>query len=307
MIETDEKLVLKLESENRRLKNMILDLEYQIQETEIQNSILNDEILKTKQQKSGKSQKNVANQLDDLRHQLSSIHHKTQDSEILSHFYHDILKSKKKDLAFLKTEISELKSSISPKDSFDSLNQQLAQKHEEIESNTQMLDVLEKEEKLVKSRHAELKQTLGITGSIKQQSPPQTAKQWKDEKTIRTKLIEARTAAESLRNELADAENNLRVLKADNTYGTGDREGLARSLFAEINLADTTEDRSLEAAYQAESALSERLSRELAEIRETTKAIKLHREKCYERQKKQYDIAVSQQWLETLQQHLESN
>ena len=307
MIETDEKLILKLESENRNLKNKILDLEFQNQETEIENIILNDEISNTKQQKSSKSQKITASELDDLRHQLSSIRHQSRETEILTHYYHNLLKNKKKDLSFLKIEINELKSSISPKDSYESLNQQLAQKHEEIESNTQMLDVLEKEEELVKTRHAELKQTLGITGAIKQQQTPQKSKQWKDENSIRSSLIEARTTAEALRKQLTDAENKLEALKADNTYGIGDSSGLARSLSAEINFSDGSDERSVDAAIQAETLLSERLSEELQEIREITKEIKLHREKCYERQKRQYDIAVSQQWLEMLQQQLENN
>lgn len=298
----EEKNVLKLENENRKLKNQMLDTEFQAAEMEIQNSLLNDEISTILGQKTEKSTNKSAAQVVELRSRLASIRHKSRDSEIFTKNLEKSLQNRKLDLSFLKIELAELEKA-NASDSYEKLKLQLSQKKEEIESNKQMLDVLEREETLVKSRATELKQTLGITGAIK----PSSQGSWNDEKTLRERLMNARLNADKTRGALQKVENELKALKEDNSYGTNDAKGLARAISAELNYVRRSSEREVDSAYAAEKALADELKAELESVRKTTQAIKSYREKCYERQKKQYDISVSQQWLEALQKQLDSN
>lgn len=282
---------LRLEAENRSLQNKYLDLEFAAAEVEVQNELLANPKKSLKQDSLDAKVKEINN----LKRQLLQIQRQSRDSKLMNEQYQRILKNKQNDIEFLKSEIAEIKLHM-PTETMDQLKTLLDQRKVEIQENQSMLDVLQKEESDNQLRLDELRRNLNITGEIKP-----LPSDWKEEPIFMGELIHSRADYKESRAAYDEVKSILDELKRDQTFGTQDADGLAASLYAEMNLTNNSDERSLSTLMEQEYTLSESLQKELEEVRKATAKIKQYREICYDRQKKHYDIAVSQQWLNVLQ------
>ncbi|EAY22287.1 hypothetical protein TVAG_094620 [Trichomonas vaginalis G3] len=289
---------LRLEAENRALQSRYLDLEFTAAEIEAQNELLSKDSSPKKSAKQDDASAKLK-EINSLKKQLLLLKQQSRDSKLLKEQYERVLKNKQNNIEFLKSEISEIKLHT-PSETLDQLKETLSQLKVEVDQNNSMLEVLQKEESDNQSRLDELRRNLNITGEIKP-----LPKDWKEEPIPRGQLMDTRADYDELRTAYEEANSILNEMRRDPTYGTGDADGLAMALYAEINLANNSEDRALSALYEEEISLTARLEKELEDIRKATSEIKNFREECYERQKKHYDIAVSQEWLNILHSELE--
>ena len=287
--------ILKLESENRILSNKLNDLEFQIEELEIINENDNDAKPPLSQQKNLESG-------DNSTHDVIINRRKKELLAMNNSFLKLLNQRKNEDTEFLKIEINELQGNNSQVETMQFLSEQYENKQREIVTNAEQIQILQNEEKAALFQISSLEEALNLKGDYKH--PPSN---WMEEReSIREKLQNAQHRVLDATEEHAYLEEKVKELM-DNPINVPDSnvDDLKKALNAEILFSTTIKERHIQLAIEAEEQTSKILQKELDETMKATNIIKTHREKSFERQKKQYDIASSQQRLKVLQNELE--
>ena len=287
--------ILKLESENRILSNKLNDLEFQIEELEIINENDNDAKPPLSQQKNLESG-------DNSTHDVIINRRKKELLAMNNSFLKLLNQRKNEDIEFLKMEINELHGNNSQVETMQFLSEQYENKQREIVTNAEQIQILQNEEKAALFQISSLEEALNLKGDYKH--PPSN---WMEEReSIREKLQNAQHRVLDATEEHAYLEEKVKELM-DNPINVPDSnvDDLKKALNAEILFSTTIKERHIQLAIEAEEQTSKILQKELDETMKATNIIKTHREKSFERQKKQYDIASSQQRLKVLQNELE--
>jgi len=287
--------ILKLESENRILSNKLNDLEFQIEELEIINENDNDAkppLLQPKNLENGDSS------TQDL-----IINRRKKELLAMNNSFLKLLNQRKnEDIEFLKMEINELQGNNSQVETMQFLSEQYENKQREIVTNAEQIQILQNEEKAALFQISSLEEALNLKGDYKH--PPSN---WMEEReSIREKLQNAQHRVLDATEEHAYLEEKVKELM-ENPINVPDSnvDDLKKALNSEILFSTTIKERHIQLAIEAEEQTSKILQKELDETMKATNIIKTHREKSFERQKKQYDIASSQQRLKVLQNELE--
>lgn len=293
-------IIQQLEADNRKVVNRYQDLEFQLEEAQVKNEILN----RSNSRQSLNDDSALSNvDINELKLSVISLRREKRDEEERHKYSQYILQEKMADLEFLQFEMNELNSRVdtsSPEEQ-KSLENQLKEMNKELKTNEDRLTILRKEEADAKENMK--KREIVIKGH---NSPKQPPSNWIDE---RNEMIKKQQKMNQKINHLNEKQrelfDHLTALKAQFYVDLGiDEKELRKILLAEFECNSNPTATNLQNAIAAEIEYNNILESELDEVRATTDYIKKYRETCFNRGKNQFELESSRKRIELLQEQL---
>lgn len=293
-------IIQQLEAENRKIINKYQDLEFQLEEAQTRNEILNKSNLHQSM-----SDNLPADNIDinEMKQNVISLRREKRDEEEKFKYSQFILQEKAADLEFLQFEMNEINprvDSSSPEEQ-KALENRLKEMNKELKTNEDRLTILRKEEADAKDNMK--KREIVMKGH---NSPKQPPINWSEERNeMIKKQQKMNTKINHLNEKQRELFDHLTALKAQFYVDLGiDEKELRKILLAEYECNSNPTAINLQNAIAAEIEYNNILESELDEVRATTDYIKKYRETCFNRGKNQFELESSRKRIELLQEQL---
>ena len=274
--------ILILESENRLLINKYNDLEFTYEEL-----LISEDLSEPKKINENLNEK---------------IIYEKKLLELKNNYLIEFYENRKKDLEFLQLEIQENQNNLIQNDSYQNFNDLIESKQKEIITNNNQIEVLKIEEMTVSTQISNLIESLDLKGDI-----PNSSINWSVERESLNENFEKlqKNYLISKKN-LNDIIEKEKLLKKEifEGYLIENPEEIKKSLSVELLFGFNNEERNLLNIIEIEKKNTINLEKELEEIKLITNYIKNHRENCFDKERKFYDISTNQQRLKLLQKEL---
>ncbi|KAK8892137.1 hypothetical protein M9Y10_029360 [Tritrichomonas musculus] len=296
-------IIQKLEADNRKVANKYQDLEFQLEEVQVKNELLNK---LNSNDVSNDDEFNDQIDLDELKQSVISLRREKRDEEERFKYSQYVLQEKSADIEFLQFEMNEL-NLIAPRIDSSSpevqkaLEKQLKEMNEELKTNEDRLTILRKEESDAKENMK--KREIVMKGHNSAKPLPAN---WTEE---RNEILKKQQKMNNKLNHLNEKQRELldQLTNLKTQFYTDleiDDKELKKTLVAELECNSNPAAANLQNAIAAEIEYNNILESELNEVRATTEYIKKYRETCFNRGKNQFELESSRKRIELLQEQL---